>query len=412
MLRGRIARTHAGDDSGGMGIGRCAGQPRARAPPRARARGRSTRRRPIRVRSTTATGTSSRPSRHGDRSGARRILDVDLGRGQRHYGYPYPPFDVTPDVDGRRMELEDRQVHRRPREGHALVRPGKGRVNTNGSPINQQLTGRPSRRSTGPFVVDLHKGGPLDGKGGGGEQALAVRGHHEPELERRRAFDPTTTTRSASAPFRRASDGSAINVNLDQTEEADYQYMVKGDAEGHPYSVYYYGTATWTGDAVRRRPPASPQCQQTCANSGSSADGGVRGREADVDAAPPHTTSRKLPRDDELPVRLLDADELRQLRQLHGQRAGRIRRPRRADVDEPEHDQSGHRPHGPPVLGELRGRHARSLGPDRGAVHRRQTNPVAHIDDLKGVPFSPFTDKNGERHAVARLRADLLLAAG
>ena len=34
--------------------------------------------------------------------------------------------------------------------------------------------GSPVAQVDGPFVVDLHKGGPLDGKGGGGEQALAI----------------------------------------------------------------------------------------------------------------------------------------------------------------------------------------------------------------------------------------------
>ena len=55
-------------------------------------------------------------------------------------------------------------------------------------------------------------------------------------------FDQATTYAFGFSTVSAPGDGSAINVNLDATEQADYQAMVKAG-----YSVYYSGTATWAG---------------------------------------------------------------------------------------------------------------------------------------------------------------------
>ena len=54
------------------------------------------------------------------------------------------------------------------------------------SATDQSQHGSQVARLDGPFVVDLHKGGPLRGKGGGSGGGARDRGHHEPERQRER----------------------------------------------------------------------------------------------------------------------------------------------------------------------------------------------------------------------------------
>ena len=136
-------------------------------------------------------------------------------------------------------------------------------------------------------------------------------------------------------------------------------------------------------------------------------DGGrQRGRDL-----PQHLRLQPAAADDDVPARLPDADQLRQLRQLLRQRAGRARRSRRAVVIEPERDRAGHGAHGSPVLGELRGGHARALGPDRGAVHRPDESRRAHWRTSRACRSVPSRTRR-RRHAVAQWCESALLAAG
>ena len=50
--------------------------------------------------------------RRADRSGRRRLRDHDLRRSERDHGLPVPALRSLADLDGRRLELADRQVHR------------------------------------------------------------------------------------------------------------------------------------------------------------------------------------------------------------------------------------------------------------------------------------------------------------
>jgi hypothetical protein len=147
-------------------------------------------------------------------------------------GYSFPP--ATPDdvafVDGWEFTFDKVLVtfdHVRFSQNPDMV------------PTDQSKTGAPFAQVNGPWAVDLHKGGPLPGKGGGGEQAVAI-------AAVACAFD--STQRYAFSFDAVPATASAKNVNLDlssptTSDYTDYQEMI---ARG--YTVLYVGTATWKGD--------------------------------------------------------------------------------------------------------------------------------------------------------------------
>lgn len=109
-------------------------------------------------------------------------------------------------------------------------------------PGDQSRTGSVVAQVDGPWVVDLHKGGPISGKGGTDEQAVQIatikdqnKNGGEPfEADRRYAFGYDIVT---------AVDG-ATDVNLDAQGQADFELMKQKG-----YAVLYAGTATWKGGA-------------------------------------------------------------------------------------------------------------------------------------------------------------------
>ena len=343
----------------------------------------------------------SQEPRHGDGPRRWRILAHDLRRSERNCRLPLPPIRHQPDLDGQRMELEDREVHRRHREGHALVEPWPGAQYEWHSGQSGEY-GPAVAQVTGPWVVDLHKGGPLDGKGGGGEQALPFAVIDEPELERRRAVRSVDHVCFGFSTIEAPGDGSAINVNLDASEEADYQYMVKQGPTASTTTGRRPGPATrpahrLASRSARRRTP-TPARARTAART-------MAERLTRADAGRRRLRLHQAAADDDVPARLLDADELRQLRQLHGQRAGEPDGPRRADVDEPEQIEqvTVHMDHpfwesfeeDTPVHWDQIA--AQYIGVDEpGGAHRR----------FQGRAVQPIQGQERERHAVARLRAD------
>jgi hypothetical protein len=151
-------------------------------------------------------------------------------------GYAYPPYDLTTAtymVDGWNWKIDKYIV---------VIDHITLWSNPNMSASDQSQHGAQVAHVDGPFVVDLHKGGPLDGKGGAGEQALAIAAIKNLNDMGGVALDPSTTYAFGFSTVQAPSDGSAINVNLTMDEQADYQYMVQKGA-----SVYYHGTATWAG---------------------------------------------------------------------------------------------------------------------------------------------------------------------
>jgi hypothetical protein len=177
-------------------------------------------------------------------------------------GYPYPPFDPSQTwmVDGWNWRIDKYIV---------VLDKITLWSNPNQSATDQSQHGPAVAQANGPFVVDLHKGGPVAGVGGAGEEALPIATITSQNLNGNASFDPSTAYGFGFSTVPAPGDGSAINVNLDATEEADYQYMVKGG-----YSVYYYGTATWAGDASGGQ-AGFAACTQTSTNVSSSEDAGT-----------------------------------------------------------------------------------------------------------------------------------------
>ena len=145
--------------------------------------------------------------------------------------------------------------------------------NPNVVPTDQSQHGAVVAHAEGPWAVDLHKGGPLAGKGGGGEQATPVT--VITNTDNGSPFDPAVTYGFGFSTVAAPSSG-AYNVNLDSSEADDYAYMV---ANG--YSVLYVGTATWAGGAGN---PLGP-CTQTNVNAGAIARPGDGGSEAGTAAS-------------------------------------------------------------------------------------------------------------------------------
>jgi hypothetical protein len=93
----------------------------------------------------------------------------------------------------------------------------------------------------GPFAVDLHKGGPLPGAGGGDEQAVAVAAVTGQNKRGNAAFDPTM--RYAFGFDVVPAVAAAQNINLDAADLTDYQNMI---SQG--YTTLLVGTAVWKGN--------------------------------------------------------------------------------------------------------------------------------------------------------------------
>jgi hypothetical protein len=112
----------------------------------------------------------------------------------------------------------------------------------NASPTDQSVTGKQVAHLDGPFAVDLHKGGPLSGKGGEGERAVAIGAIGSQNDNASASFD-------ADSPYALGFDSvlasiNAWNVNLDAQGLAYYQ-----EAIANGWSTLLIGTATYKGPA-------------------------------------------------------------------------------------------------------------------------------------------------------------------
>ncbi|MGZ3420593.1 MAG: hypothetical protein ACXVEF_34170 [Polyangiales bacterium] len=112
--------------------------------------------------------------------------------------------------------------------------------NPDTSPTDQSKVGDLVAEVDGPWAVDLHKGGPLDGKGGSDEKAFPIAALKNQNKKGGAAFD--ATKRYAFGFDTVAATKTAYNANLDAAALADYKEMV---ANG--WVVLYVGTATWKG---------------------------------------------------------------------------------------------------------------------------------------------------------------------
>jgi len=109
------------------------------------------------------------------------------------------------------------------------------------NPADQSQTGPRVAQVNGPWAIDLHKGGPLPGYGGPGEQAERIVVINNQNLvPGNPPFDPTV--RYAFGYDTVPADPGAILINLDPSQYADYDFMID-----RGMTVLYVGTAFWRG---------------------------------------------------------------------------------------------------------------------------------------------------------------------
>jgi hypothetical protein len=305
-------------------------------------------------------------------------------------GYAYPPYDLTTAtymIDGWNWTIDKYIV---------VVDHITLWADPNASASNQQQHGAQVAHVDGPFVVDLHKGGPLDGKGGAGEQALAIAAIVNQNDNGGAAFDPTTTYAFGFSTVQAPGDGSGINVNLSADEQADYQYMVQQGA-----SVYYHGTATWAGTQAGGQMgfgicSSNPQTDyannaQTCASAVSDMDGGTA--DGGSTSCPSMYDFSKLPQTMTFQFGFpTPTNYVNCVNYSASELAGHDVRGVQSSTSQSEIEQvTVHMDH--PFWESFQENtpvHWNQIA----AQYIGQTNPTAHLDDFKGVPFSPFEDKN------------------
>jgi hypothetical protein len=113
-------------------------------------------------------------------------------------------------------------------------------ANPDRSPTDQSKTDGAVARVQGPWAVDLHQGGPLPGKGGSDEQAVAIATLDNQNLKGGAAFDASTRYAFGFDIVPASADAQAINLAADA--QANYATMSKNG-----WTVLYVGTATWKG---------------------------------------------------------------------------------------------------------------------------------------------------------------------
>ena len=118
------------------------------------------------------------------------------------------------------------------------------------SPTDQSVVGGLVAELRGPWAVDLHKGGPLAGKGGSDEQAVAIALFANQNKNGGAAFDPTV--RYAFGYDAIAATPDARNVDLDAEGLSLYAQMI-----ANRYVVLYAGTATWKGGSACKAGPGA-----------------------------------------------------------------------------------------------------------------------------------------------------------
>jgi hypothetical protein len=335
-------------------------------------------------------------------TGANTFVFSASGEANAITGYAYPPYDLataTYMIDGWNWTI-DRYI--------VVIDHITLWSNPNVSTSDQSQHGAQVAHIDGPFVIDLHKGGPLDGKGGAGEEALAIAALVNQNDNGGKAFDPSTYYAFGFSTVQAPGDGSAINVNLTADEQADYQYMVQNGA-----SVYYHGTTTWAGNEAGGQMgfgicSSNPQTDysngaQTCASAtaGSGGDGGAAGDEGGTgeDAGGSGTCPSiydfsKLPQTMSFQLAFpTPTNYVNCVNYSVSELVGHDVRGVESSASQSEIEQvTVHMDHpfwesfeeDTPV-------HWNQIA----AQYIGQTNPTAHLDDFKGVPFSPFTDKNG-----------------
>lgn len=180
-------------------------------------------------------------------------------------GYPFPPDNYTNDTympDGWQFEILEYIV---------VV----DKVTLWSNPDQNTTTQACASPSTcshgpqvahldGPFVVDLHKGGKIVGQGGYPELATPLGSIVNQNDNGNASFDTSGGTRYGFGFSTVQATYDAYNVNLDDSEAADFAMMVQNG-----WTVFYRGTTVWKGDD----PSSMYPCVQT--NAGAGEDAGL-----------------------------------------------------------------------------------------------------------------------------------------
>jgi hypothetical protein len=168
--------------------------------------------------------------------GSNAVLITASGEVLALGGYTFPPAD--PDVafrDGWEVKFTKMLVT----FDHVMLSSNPDKV-----PSDQSQTDGVVAQQDGPWAVDLHRGGPVQGKGGADEQAVPITAFVNQNKNGNAAFD--TSQRYAFGFDIIPATASAKNVNLDtsagSTDMQDYQDMI---AKG--YTALFIGTATFRG---------------------------------------------------------------------------------------------------------------------------------------------------------------------
>ena len=157
-------------------------------------------------------------------------------------GYDFPPAtaDDPAFVDGWELKFDELLVTFQ----NITLSENPDKVPTDQSQLDNAVA-----QITGPFAVDLHKGGPLMGKGGADEQAVPIAALMNQNLNDYKPFD---ATRRYGFGFELvAASLNTTNINLDARAQQDYGLMI---ANG--WTVLYVGTATFKGTGCTSTNPA------------------------------------------------------------------------------------------------------------------------------------------------------------
>jgi hypothetical protein len=116
------------------------------------------------------------------------------------------------------------------------------------SPTDQSQTGRRVAQLDGPWAIDLHRGGPLGGKGGSDEQAYPIAIVERQSLAGDAPFD--STLRYAFGYDIVPASAAATRLQID-AGDPDYAEMVQ-----RGWTMLYVGTATWKGGECSSTDPS------------------------------------------------------------------------------------------------------------------------------------------------------------
>jgi hypothetical protein len=111
--------------------------------------------------------------------------------------------------------------------------------NPDTAPTDQSQTGKLVAQVDGPWAIDLHRGGPLAGKGGSDEQAYPLATLDNQNKNGGAPFDETM--RYAFGYDIVPASSAATRLQLDAADP-DYAEMIQKG-----WTVLYVGTATWKG---------------------------------------------------------------------------------------------------------------------------------------------------------------------